>query len=108
MNITLSKTALVALDQYRNQRKIRTRAKALETALLELTNEIVLTAQEKSLLETRLQEAKDGNVVSIEVILTTFPSVKLQKQQESSFSWYPIQARVHQCCSQRTWAFGAG
>jgi hypothetical protein len=69
VNITLSKTALVALDRFRNQRKIRTRAKALETALLELTDEIVLTNQEKILLETRMQEAKDGKVVSIDIIL---------------------------------------
>jgi hypothetical protein len=69
MTVTLSKTALVALDRFRHQRKIRTRAKALETVLLELNDEIVLSPEEKVLLEARMDEAKSGRVVPIDVIL---------------------------------------
>jgi hypothetical protein len=76
MTVTLSKTALVALDRFRHQRNIRTRAKALETALLEVSEEgvlppeeLVLSPKEKVLLEKRMAEAKAGKVVPVSVIL---------------------------------------
>lgn len=54
MNIVLSKTALAALDRYRAERKIRTRAKAIETVLLEVAPDDELSPSSAKKLKARL------------------------------------------------------
>ncbi|NJK43423.1 MAG: hypothetical protein HC933_03400 [Pleurocapsa sp. SU_196_0] len=74
----LSKTALTALDRVRAQRGIRSRAKALETVLLEAANEEPVdevTAEDRHIIEERLQEIARGEVV---VANTVF--AKLEKR----------------------------
>ena len=70
MNVSLSSKALAALDRYRGERKIRSRAKALETVLLEAVpdDSVRLSASERKLLDSRIAEAKAGHTVAASVV----------------------------------------
>jgi hypothetical protein len=66
---SMSKTAFAALERIRHARGIRTRAKALELALLELAPEYEpLTEEDRRIIEERLAEAARGEIVPAAVV----------------------------------------
>lgn len=61
----ISKRALAALDRVRKERGVRSRAKALEIVLLEISPDDteILSAKEAKILESRIEEMRRGDVI---------------------------------------------
>ncbi len=69
----LSKKAFAALEQIRQSRGIRSRAKALEIALLEIVeDDEIISNEELALIDERLAEAARGEVIPASLVHAEF------------------------------------